>query len=122
VRRRRPPALFKKTDPDPIAALKMAVGEAPTCASNWRLCATNADIINIYLPASDHAPHKNVPSECTRAADQLARFGTPTWAHWDINNFPLYQSGDDATKSGIITLRDKEVMFENGSAASRTSP
>jgi hypothetical protein len=90
-----------------LEAEKKAYEDAhPTCATNWKVCTSNSDLVensSVWL--------WKVKSGCESAADDAARYGKPNWS-WVP--FGSYLKGDDYPKTGIVTAIDEDVSFQNG--------
>jgi hypothetical protein len=77
-----------------------------TCATNWKTCTDNADLIN----------NGNVKIKmayaCRDTANKQAKYGDPTWP-WAFLMFGYFHKGDDYPKTGIVTLIEKDARFKN---------
>jgi hypothetical protein len=78
--------------------------EAETCKMKWQACTDSRDLMNnyrwLYIAQAD----------CKSSANDLAKYGDPKWG-W--LTFSKYRRDDDAPHTGIITLTDDGVMFQN---------
>jgi hypothetical protein len=92
--------------PTPIA--QPAPQVAPSCKTDWTLCADNADMANHYDGWSHDAR-----VDCKIAAKHAARYGTPEFS---APNFAAYLPGDDY-KSGIVTVIDNGGQYSNAFGA-----
>ena len=77
----------------------------PTCRTNWRVCTNNSDLMEHSQAASI------ISSVCQTAANEAARYGKPEWS-WVP--FGSYLRGQDYPRTGIITVIDERVKFQNG--------
>lgn len=87
---------------------KMVNGTNPTCKSDWKLCADNADLMNNFNGVS------RVTVECKIAAQKLAKYGEPKFP-W--LSFGTFLTGNAYVKTGIVTAIEKEAQFQNGFGA-----
>lgn len=78
--------------------------EAESCKMKWQACTDNADLVNNYSRRFD------AKVDCERAANKLAKYGDPKWG-W--LTFSKYHGGNDAPRTGIITIADDKVRFQN---------
>ncbi len=77
----------------------------PTCEKHWKACTSNSDLIEHNSAWMFHGV-----SACKIAADERARYGEPKWS-WVP--FGKYRTGDDYPKTGIVTVGDEDVSFQN---------
>lgn len=89
----------KTTPPAPIL---------PSCKSDWRLCADNADLVNNFSGIS------KAQAACKLAAEKLAKYGDPDFP-W--LSFSTFYNGNTYLKSGVVTLIEKNAKFSNGFGA-----
>lgn len=80
----------------------------PTCKSDWRLCADNADLINNFGDIT------RGQVSCKYEANKLAKYGSPTWPWFPFGTF---YKGNEYVKTGIATLVEKDAQFSNAFGA-----
>jgi len=90
------------------ALYKAVNGAKPSCKSDWKLCADNADLMNNFNGIT------RVTIDCKRAAQKLAKYGDPKFP-W--LSFGAFFTGNDYVKTGIVTAIEKEAQFQNGFGA-----
>jgi hypothetical protein len=78
--------------------------EAKSCKMKWQACTDNTDLVDNYKTLDD------AKDDCKHTANNLAKYGDPKWERWI---FSKYRGGNDAPRTGIITLADDEVRFQN---------
>lgn len=95
--------------PDPSTAPVAKIeAPAPTCKTDWTLCADNADMANNFGGWSQAQVH------CKIAATDAAKYGTPEF-HWPFY-FGSFRRGDDY-RSGTVTVIDDDGQYSNGFGA-----
>jgi hypothetical protein len=82
----------------------VAAGAPQTCVTDWRRCKDNADLVNNYGDMS------TIEFECMEKANSMAKYGDPEWP-W--STFGTFLKGDDYPKTGIVTVKEKDVRFTN---------
>lgn len=80
-----------------------SVPEAPSCKTDWSLCADNSDMANNYSNWTE------AQWDCEKTATEQAKYGTPQWAR---RSFSTFLKGDNY-KSGTATLFDHDAQFSN---------
>lgn len=86
------------------AEVKSPKVQQPSCKTQWKLCTDNGDMANNYENWSW------VKGRCGEAADKTAKYDDPKWS-W--KTFSYIIRGDDYPKTGIVTLVDQDVKFQN---------
>lgn len=82
------------------------------CAQDWHACRDNTDFVNNYTKIYE------AQAACKLSAEEGARFGTPQWpGFWSGGAFGSFKTGDDAPKTGIVTLIENNAQFQNGYGA-----
>lgn len=88
---------------------------APTleeiCKEDWHRCTDNAQLVNNWKGWA------LVQVKCKRAANELAKYGTPDWGGWLYPTFSTFQTGTDYVTSGVAVVIEKDVKFQNGYGA-----
>src|SRR6476660_985664 len=79
--------------------------EHPTCATNWKACGDNSDLV------ANSPVWTRTQIACRRAANESARYGAPKWG-WAV--FSKFLRGDDYPRTGRFTAVDEDVRFQNG--------
>src|SRR3954451_3578237 len=74
--------------------------EAETCKGKWQACADNADL------AGHYRRFYLASVVCEKTANALAKYGDPKW-EWVP--FMSHLKGNDAPRTGIITMTDDHV-------------
>jgi hypothetical protein len=82
----------------------------PTCISDYRLCADNADVINHYRPKNGYSMN----AACQSAAESTAKFGTPTFPWLSFGGF---YGGRSYIEGGTAILVEDDAKFANGFGA-----
>jgi hypothetical protein len=80
----------------------------PSCASDWKLCADNADLMQNYSNMI------RVRSRCRTEANTHAKFGDPKWSS---GVFGRYRKGSDYISTGRVTMGEDDVQFQNAFGA-----
>lgn len=81
---------------------------APSCKTDWHLCADNSDLVN------NNNSMTSAQVACKTKANDSAKFGSPEWPWFAFGSF--YQ-GSDGPQTGKIRLVEKEAKFQNGFGA-----
>jgi hypothetical protein len=82
--------------------------ETASCKDDWKRCADNDDLVNNY------SEYYEVQSDCERAANKQAKYGTPIWpGFWSGGSFNTFHKGSDYVKTGIVVAIEKDVQFSN---------
>ena len=105
-----PPNLPQSAALSPNAQTTLPSSAAPTvpsCEDDWHLCADNAQIADNYTGwiAAENA--------CERAADKMAKYGTPKWPNSWLPNFGYFRTGSDFPKTGKAILIERDAQFQN---------
>jgi hypothetical protein len=82
-----------------------------SCATSWRNCADNADLINNFEGMTE------IRTACKLAIDEAATYGEPDWGGWLTVPFGKFCEGNDYVENGIVRLIDDEVKLQNGFGA-----
>jgi len=90
-----------------IAKLDREDKKPPSCATEWSLCATNADMANQYRDWT------MAQVLCKSAATGQARYGSPSFPWLSFSSFLK----GTTYKSGIATLIEPDAQFPNGFGA-----
>jgi hypothetical protein len=80
-----------------------------TCSQDWKVCSDNADLMN-----SNNLDALTAQSECKDSANEQAKYGDPKWP-WLA--FSKFYRGSAAIKTGVLTLVEDDVQFQNGFGA-----
>lgn len=78
------------------------------CETNWKQCKDNSDMANNYRNWSD------VQIGCKYAANNKAKYGSPTWPWFPFTSF---RPGSDYPKTGIVTAVEPDAQFQNSYGA-----
>ena len=54
---------------------------------------------------------------CQRAAEKMAKYGTPQWPHSWIPNFNYFHKGSAYKETGRAMLIEDDAQFQNGFGA-----
>jgi hypothetical protein len=92
------------------AAKEPAKPEEPTCKTDWKLCADNADMANNYRKWFD------VKWACKAAATDMAKYGTPEWPSWGMY-FGYFRPGHGYKETGKVVAIEPKAKFQNGFGA-----
>ena len=79
--------------------------KTPSCETDWKACADNAEVVNKNWKAL-LAVYK-----CKDKANEMAKFGQPQWP-W--HSFAYFTRGKSYLEGSLILLVDKDVKFQNG--------
>jgi hypothetical protein len=93
--------------PAPVARPAIAAASAPaapSCKTDWKLCADNADLANNWKG------YVGVRSACKRAAEKAARYGAPEWP-WLA--FASFKPGTQSPRVGVVILYEDDARFPN---------
>lgn len=101
------------TQASPAVTAEAAGPPAPTCVTDWKVCADNADLANHY------GRMFHIQRACQDSANEQARYGEPKWPndHWFLPPFGRFNKGNDYAKSGVVELFEPSVQFQNGFGA-----
>lgn len=92
-----------------VVGLNQDAKPPSACASNWRECVDNADLVNNYL--SDY----KAQTACRNEAIKLAKYGNAQFP--SLYYFSRFNSGGEYPKTGIVTLFENEAQFSNAFGA-----
>ncbi|WP_143456075.1 hypothetical protein [Novacetimonas hansenii] len=82
------------------------------CADDFHSCKDNQDLVNNYNNIY------KAKADCKIKAEDSAQYGTPQWpGFWSGGPFGSFQMGQDAPKTGLITLVESNAQFQNGYGA-----
>lgn len=85
---------------------------APTCANDWALCTSVADLAN-----TNHAVWSKIAVRCKREANNRAKYGDPEWPNdgWLSSSFSHFiNDSGPLMKQGIVTAVEPDARFFNG--------
>jgi hypothetical protein len=82
---------------------------ATTCASDWTKCVNNGEMANGNIDWIS----ANVA--CKFAANDRAKYGNPEWP--SLTYFENFYPGTNYITTGIATLIEPDVKFQNGFGA-----
>jgi hypothetical protein len=77
---------------------------APSCKTDWKLCADNADLANNW------SGYYRLRSACKTAAEKAAKYGAPEWP-WLA--FASFQPGTQSPRLGTMVLIEDGARFPN---------
>ncbi|GCE79378.1 hypothetical protein [Komagataeibacter oboediens] len=82
------------------------------CADDFHACKDNEELVNKYNKIY------RGQAACKTKADGAAEYGSPQWpGFWSGGAFGSFRMGDDAPKTGLITLVEPNAQFQNGFGA-----
>lgn len=82
------------------------------CIDDFHACKDNEDLVNHYKKIYHGR------ADCKIKANESAEYGSPQWpGFWSGGAFSSFGMGDDAPKTGVITLFEPNAQFQNGFGA-----
>lgn len=78
------------------------------CASDWRKCDNNGDLVNNYDGMTD------AKVQCEMTAENMAKYGEPEFP-WIA--FGTYLKGNHYIEDGKVVLIEDDAQFQNGFGA-----
>ncbi|MEJ0051585.1 MAG: hypothetical protein WDN02_10320 [Methylovirgula sp.] len=85
----------------------------PTCADDWKACKDNSDLANNSTHALSAAQ-----VGCEEEVKRRNKYGDPKFCTGFLcEDFTKFRTGDDAPRTGILTLTDDQLQLQNGYGA-----
>lgn len=79
----------------------------PACATDYRLCRDNAAVVNDYRGIT-HAR-----TTCETETEDSVAYGRPDWGGFFSVPFGKFLPGEDAPRTGVVTMIDDSVELQN---------